>query len=185
MSAEASQVIAEIKLDIGCGKNKKTGFIGVDSIAFDGVDKVMDVRQPWDYADNSVTEVHSSHFVEHLTAKERTHFVNELYRVLIPGGKATIITPHWNSNRAYGDPTHQWPPVSEMWFYYLDKGWRAVNAPHTDSEFNPDGFKCDFSATWGNGMHPSLTVRNSEYQQFAMAWYKEAIMDLHCTLVKK
>src|SRR5688572_13911022 len=102
----------EIKLDLGCGPNKKEGFLGVDSIKFKGVDVVFDLATGrWPWKDNSVSEAHASHFVEHLDAKERTHFVNELYRVLKPGATAQIIVPHWASQRAYGDPTHKWPPV--------------------------------------------------------------------------
>ena len=33
-------------------------------------------------------------------------------------------------------------------------------------------------------MNPQLLTKNSEYQQFAMAWYKEAIYDIHATLTK-
>lgn len=187
MSAVPEEVKAPLlKLDIGCGKNKKEGFHGVDSIAFDGVDTVFDVRSgkwPWD--DASVEEVHASHFLEHLDAQERVHFFNELYRVMIPGGKALIITPHWASNRAYGDPTHKWPPVAEMAFYYLDKGWRAGNAPHTDAEHNPNGFKCDFQATWGYSLHGHLTTRNTEYQQHAIQFWKESCQDTIATLTKK
>jgi SAM-dependent methyltransferase len=175
-----------VKLDIGCGKNKREGFHGVDQYAMEGVDTVLKIgKDAWPWEENSVDEAHSSHFIEHLNAQERTHFYNELYRVLKPGAKASIIVPHWNSNRAYGDPTHQWPPVSEMSFYYLSKEWRKTQAPHTDKQWNPDGYDCDFEAVWGNGMHPQLMVRNQEYQQYAMAWYKEAIQDLHITLTKK
>lgn len=174
-----------IKLDIGCGKNKKPDFIGVDQYAMEGVDVVHDVRiAPWPWEDNSVEEVHCSHFLEHLTGKERIGFLNELYRVMKPGAKATIITPHWCSNRAYGDFTHQWPPVSEMSFYYLSKEWRKTQAPHTDSEINPEGYTCDFAATWGYSFTNDLAVRNQEYQQFALMNYKEAAQDLHATLVK-
>lgn len=187
MVAVAEEVIKPLlKLDIGCGKNKKPGFLGVDSIAFEGVDTVLDVSTgAWPWADDSVEEVHCSHFVEHLTANQRVHFVNELSRVLVKGGKASIIVPHWGSNRAYGDPTHQWPPVSEMWFYYLNKDWRAGNAPHTDIAHNPQGFTCDFDATWGYSLHPSLNVRNADYQQHALTFWKEAAQDLMATLVKK
>jgi hypothetical protein len=175
----------ERKLDIGCGKNKKEGFIGIDQYKMDGVDVVMDVRNRWPYDDDSVDEVHSSHFIEHLTGQERVFFFNELYRVLKPGCKATIITPHWASNRAYGDFTHAWPPVSEMSFYYLSKKWRETDAPHTDIRWNPKGYSCDLECAWGYGMRPDLVTRNSEYQQFAMANYKEACMDTHCTMTKK
>ena len=175
-----------MKLDIGCGKNKKEGFVGVDQYAMEGVDHVVKIgKEAFPFDTDSVDEAHSSHFIEHLNAVERVHFYNELYRVLKLGAKATIIVPHWNSNRAYGDPTHQWPPVSEMSFYYLSKEWRKTQAPHTDKQWNPEGYDCDFEAVWGNGMHPALMTRNQEYQQFAMQWYKEAIMDLHITLTKK
>jgi hypothetical protein len=87
--------------------------------------------------------------------------------------------PHWASCRAYGDLTHQWPPVSEFWFYYLNADWRKQNAPHNDT------YTCDFDAVWGYGMHPTITTRNQEYQQFAMANYKEAVQDIHATLTKK
>jgi hypothetical protein len=151
----------------------------------DGVDTVMKIgTAKWPFADNSIEEAHSSHFVEHLTAQERVHFYNELHRVMKKGAKATIITPHWASNRAYGDPTHQWPPVSEMSFYYLKQDWRDSQAPHTDKKWNKDGFSCNFEAVYGYSFSPELASRNQEYVQFALANYKEAAQDLHATLTK-
>lgn len=168
-----------MRLDLGAGKNKKEGFIGVDVRPFEGVDVVADLTKQWPWQDETVDEVHASHVVEHFTASERIHFVNELHRVLRKGGKAQIITPHWASARAYGDLTHQWPPVSEFWYYYLKAEWRAANAPHNDT------YSCDFDATWGYSLHSSLLTRNQEFQQFAMNFYKEAAQDLHATLTKR
>lgn len=167
-----------LKLDLGSGKNTREGFEGVDSRDF-GQKHIADLRKPWPWKDSIVEEAHSSHFVEHLTAPERINFVNELYRVLIPGGKCQVITPHWASNRAYGDLTHQWPPVSEMWFYYLDKNWREQNAPHNDF------YTCDFLATWGYSLHQNIVPRNQEYQQHALQFFKEAAQDIICTLTKR
>lgn len=182
--ADAS--VIELKLDLGCGINCREGFIGVDRRAYnDKVKIVTDLMNEWPWGASSVTEVHMSHVLEHFTGVQRVHIFNELYRVLIPGGKATIITPHWASNRAYGDFTHQWPPVAEMLYYYLSKEWRKGNAPDNDIEWNPEGYTCDFEATWGYGMRQDLLSRNQEYQQFAMSNYKEACQDLHATLTKK
>lgn len=167
---------APVRLDLGCGKTKKAGFTGIDSRPFDGVDLVADLREAWPWNDSSVDEVHCSHFLEHLTAAERIHFVNELYRVLKSDAQAAIIVPHWASCRAYGDLTHQWPPVSEFWFYYLSKAWRAENAPHND------GYCCDFAATWGYGLHPALQPRNQDYQMHALQFWKEAAQDIHANL---
>ena len=172
-----------LKLDFGCGPHKREGFQGVDSRQFVGVDYVVDLTQkPWPWPDNSVAEAHASHFVEHLNGWQRVLFCNELYRVLVPNGTCQIIVPHWASCRAYGDPTHQWPPVSEFWFYYLNREWRTGNAPHTDVAWNTDGFNCHFDATWGYAMRQDLLVRNQEFQQFAMANHKEAIQDCIATL---
>src|SRR6266550_1709464 len=109
-----------VKIDLGCGTKKQDGHIGLDKIRFPGVDHVLDIgKAKWPFKAGTVDEAFTSHFVEHLGSVERIHFVNELFRVLKVGGKCTLIVPHWSSSRAYGDPTHQWPPVGEFWFYYL------------------------------------------------------------------
>ena len=188
LAAEDKPAIAaastDIKLDLGCGPHPKAGFVGVDALAFPGVAHVLDLRKKWPWTNESVTEAHSSHFVEHLKAMERVHFFNELHRVLKPGAKATIITPHWASCRAYGDPTHEWPPVSEFSWFYLMKAWRAVNAPHTDSANLKGGYQCNFDVTWGYSLEPGVAMRNQEYQQMAMTYYKEACQDMLATLTR-
>jgi predicted SAM-dependent methyltransferase len=166
-----------LKLDLGCGKNPREGFEGVDVRDF-GQLHTVDLIGRWPWRDESVEEAHASHVVEHFTPEQRIHFVNELYRVLIPGGKCQVVTPHWASCRAYGDMTHQWPPVSEFWWFYLSKKWREENAPHND------GYTCNFDAQWGYSMRQELLVKNQEYQQFALTNYKEAAADMITTLTK-
>lgn len=167
-----------MKIDLGCGKRKREGFIGVDSRPFDGVDIVCDLSKRWPWADNSVEEVHASHVVEHFDAAQRVHFVNELYRVLKVGGKATIITPHWASARAYGDLTHQWPPVSEFWYLYLNETWRNDQAPHNDM------YQCNFDTVPGGSYHPRLFDRNDAFKDWAATFYKEAIQDQIAVITK-
>lgn len=167
-----------VRLDLGCGKNKREGFTGVDSRSFPGVDIVCNLgvdRWPWD--DGSVEEAHCSHLIEHLTWPERVHFFNELHRVLVKGARCQLVWPHPLSIRFYGDPTHQ-APISEFALYYLRSEWRDANAPHA-------GYTCDFDATWGYSFHPALAARNDEYKQHAMAWYKEACQDVIATLTKR
>lgn len=184
MEPEAPRVA--LKIDLGCGTRKQAGFIGVDKIKFEGVDHVFDIGwESWPFPDGSVEEAYTSHFVEHLTPVERIHFCNELHRVLVPKGKCTLIVPHWGSCRAYGDPTHQWPPVTEFWFYYLSRAWRATEAPHTDIKNWAHGFDCDFEVTWGYGMNPAILTRSVDFQQFALNHYREAIYDIHACLTKK
>ena len=165
------------KLDLGCGPHPKEGFTGVDIMDF-GQDIVADLRKRWPWKDGSIEEVHCSHTVEHFTGEERIHFFNELYRVLKPDGKCTMIVPHWASVRAYGDVTHQWPPISEMFFYYLTKAWRDGNAPHVP-------FTCNFETTWGYAISPLWQTKSQESQQFAATHYREVIADTIATLIRK
>src|SRR5262249_47451390 len=132
------------------------------------------------FENDSVDEALASHVIEHLKPAERIFFVNELYRVLKVGAKATIVTPHWCSARAMGDLTHEWPPVSEWWYFYLNAAWRERELQEADH-----GYLCDFDYMWQYGMHPTISVRNQEFQQFALAYYKEAAQDLHATLTKR
>ena len=184
-----------MKLDLGCGPNKQAGFLGVDCHAFPGVDVVHDLtKTPWPWDDGSIDEVHCSHFYEHLDATERMRFMNELWRILKPGewvngqptgGFARIIVPDWASCRAYGDPTHKWPPCGIFMAYYWDRNWRASNAPHCDAQWLPGGYNCHFEFVAGPALNPALSTRNQQYQQFAAENYKEAIHDLWFTVVKK
>lgn len=194
-----------LKLDIGCGTRKTNSldehpFIGVDIIPFDGVDVVHDVRvTPWPWEDGSVDEVFSSHFLEHLTGEERISFFNELHRVMKVGGKALIITPDWSHSCSYGDPTHKWPPLSAWYPLYLNKAWRAVNAPHVDGAFETKnelatgvsyhsistGYTCDFDWVIGYGMDERLLARSDDHRNHAIQFYTNSARDLHVTLVKR
>lgn len=179
MNAVIEEVPELLKLDLGCGKSKRAGFLGVDSRPFEGVDVVADLSQTWPWPDNSVAEVNASHVLEHLKAPERIHFANELHRVLVKGGKATIATPHAFSVRAYGDLTHEWPPVVTFWYLYLNKAWREQNAPHNDL------YTCDFDHGYGFGLHPTVQARNIEYQNYAVVHLVEGAQDLVVTLTKR
>lgn len=188
---------APTKIDIGCGKNKKEGFFGVDAMSFEGVDLVLSLTkrksfepgtdfyeawnnpkfEAWPWEDGSIDEIHCSHFIEHLDWKERVHFFNELNRVLSKDGFCTMILPHWNSERYYGDPTHK-EPMSEFAFYYLDKEWRASNAPHS-------GYTCNLGVTWSWNLNPNLAGKSQEVVMFAIANYKGAANDIVATIKRK
>ena len=169
---------APLRIDIGVGKTKMDGWEGIDAIDF-GQKHVHDIHKglPW-LEDNSVDEVRSSHFVEHLTGAERIPFFNELYRVMKPKATALIVTPNWSHSCAYGDPTHQWPPMSEWYPLYLNKPWRDANAPHA-------AYTCDFDHVVAGSWDQSIESRNPETKSFMMRQYTNAFRDLIITLTKK
>jgi predicted SAM-dependent methyltransferase len=88
------------KIDIGCGQFKKPGYIGIDRNALDGVDVVVDFeKDSLPFPDGSVSEVFSSHCLEHLTDPLR--FFREIGRVTQDGAKVEIWTPYAFSNPAF------------------------------------------------------------------------------------
>lgn len=82
-----------MKLDIGCGKQKRPGFIGVDLVEGEEVDYVVDVRNGLPFLDGEVEEIFTSHFLEHLTGSETQKLLKECYRVLKESGTMEIIVP--------------------------------------------------------------------------------------------
>jgi len=169
--------VEKVRLDIGCGKTTPEGWLGLDQIDF-GQKYVHDIRKGIPFPDDSVDEVRSSHFVEHLTGEERIIFFNELWRVLKKGATAQIVTPNWSHSCAYGDPTHQWPPMSQWYPLYLHKDWRSVNAPHVS-------FSCDFDHVIAGSWDQSIEGRNPETKSFMMDKYTNSWRDLIVTLTKK
>lgn len=85
-----------MKLDIGCGSNKREGYEGVDLVALDGVDHVFDLCKDFPFADNSVEAISTSHFLEHLKDMDSIHVLRESFRVLQPGGEIEIVVPYFS-----------------------------------------------------------------------------------------
>lgn len=95
-----------MKLDLGCGLNKKAGFTGVDRLALPGVDIVCDLdREPLPLPDDSVDEIHSMHFLEHTA--DLLAVMQEIWRVCRDGARVSVAVPYFNSIGAYRDPTHR------------------------------------------------------------------------------
>jgi hypothetical protein len=168
---------AILRIDIGCGRGTPEGWEGIDVINF-GQKHVMDVRSGIPYKDNTVDEVRSMHFVEHLTGEERVAFFNDLYRVMKVGSQALIVTPNWSHSCAYGDPTHQWPPMSSWYPLYLNKAWRESQAPHAP-------YNCDFDHVVAGSWDQAIESRNQEYKTMAMNAQTNAWRDLIVTLTKR
>ena len=94
-----------MKLDVGCGTSKRTGFVGMDVLDHPAVDIRHDLRVfPWPIQDDSVTELWMDNVIEHLPDTVRTF--EEIHRIVRADGRATILYPWYRSYGAFGDPTH-------------------------------------------------------------------------------
>lgn len=93
-----------IRVDLGCGRDKPAGFLGVDVYPAEGVDIVSDLNQTFPFPDSSVAEIRAYDLVEHL--HDRIHTMNEIWRVCKPEATVDILVPSTDGRGAFQDPTH-------------------------------------------------------------------------------
>jgi SAM-dependent methyltransferase len=170
------ELLHPFRLDVACGSNKMPGFFGVD-IGGKDVDVTWDLEKfPWPFPDNSVDEIVCNHYIEH--TKDLIAFMNELYRIMVPGGSALIRAPYYNSMRAWQDPTHT-RAISEATFLYYNKDWREAN------KLDHYPIKCDFDYSYGYDFTPDWAMRSEESKAFAVRHYTNVVMDIQAVLIKK
>lgn len=96
------------KLDLGCGHNKKAGYIGVDIMEFPEVDIVYDLSKfPYPAENNSIERIYTSHTLEHFDWLTVIKIMNECRRILKPEGEMEIVVPLFPSETAVDDPDHK------------------------------------------------------------------------------
>ena len=97
-----------VKLDIGCGRNKERDFIGLD-ISQDSHADIIASALKLPLKQDTASVVHCSHLVEHFSPEDVPQFFNEVFRVLITGGRAMIkVDRDWSRGRLLKkDPEHK------------------------------------------------------------------------------
>lgn len=111
---------AGIRLDIGCGKIKQDGFVGMDVRRLPGVDVVHDwEKMPWPFPDNCANTVLLSHVLEHVKPWLFFPFMAEIHRVCKPHAQIFVSGPYAIGFRYVQDPTHI-TPINEATFCYFD-----------------------------------------------------------------
>lgn len=91
-------------LDIGCGRSKLPGAVGLDLGLHPGVDLLADFSRGLPFADASFQQVRLRHVVEHVA--DLAVLMGEVHRVLQPGGLVHILTPHFSAAASHTDPSH-------------------------------------------------------------------------------
>ena len=108
-------------LDVGCGRNKRPGAIGIDANLNTAADVIADIdRGAFPFRDGSFDRVELIHVIEHVADVVRT--VEEAHRVCRPGGLIRIETPHYTDFSSFCDPTHRWHLNSFSFRYFTEEG---------------------------------------------------------------
>jgi SAM-dependent methyltransferase len=103
-------------LDVGCGTNKVVGSIGLDVVNLDGVDVVHDLD---------------------LFPCDPVKGMEEIHRILKPGGKLNIRVVYWNHKYSFSDPTHKHYFSEISWEFFTGKR----RAYYTKAKFTMAEFK--------------------------------------------
>ncbi len=94
------------RLNVGCGKDIRKGWINLDRVRLPGVDVIHDITDlPLPFDKETFDEVLYQHVLEHI--ENYVVVLGEFHRILKPGGRLAVIVPHFTSKDAYSDPTHQ------------------------------------------------------------------------------
>lgn len=106
-------------LDVGCGDHKLRGATGVDMLKLPSVDVVHDLGVfPWPFANNSFDLLFANHVMEHVDDVVKT--LEEMHRILAPGGRVVIQVPYFRSVDAFTDPTHRHFFTSQSFEYVVE-----------------------------------------------------------------
>ena len=102
-------------LDLGAALSKPAGYIGLD---LHDADVTCDLRQGMPFEDNTIGIVRAYDTLEHLP--DPVAIMNELYRVLVPGGWLLVSIPSTDGRGAFQDPTHVSYWNENSFNYYTD-----------------------------------------------------------------
>jgi hypothetical protein len=123
-----------VKLNLGCGQNRKEGYVNADREPAANPDVVMDMEEfPWPFDTDSVDEVVANHVLEHVGATPSVFIgvMQELYRICRAGAAIHIAVPHPRHDNFISDPTHVRPVTPQMLELFSKRNcerWRLEGA---------------------------------------------------------
>lgn len=92
-------------INLGCGQRKAPGQIGVDRYPGSAADVLADLDCPLPFAGSSVDRVLLEHVLEHVADPVR--LIEEVHRILRPGGLLEVEVPYFAHPDSFRDPTHR------------------------------------------------------------------------------
>ena len=105
------------KLNLGCGRFRKEGFVNVDWNPAFKPDVVHDLNKfPYPFEDGSFDYIEMSHVLEHLD--DPFAVMREMNRMLKKGGTVKVLVPHFSRGFTHAEHKHGFDVTFK---YYFDE----------------------------------------------------------------
>ena len=122
-------------LDLGCGKKKRAGSIGVDWSDRHDADVIHDLNKfPYPFADNEIDEIFLDNILEHLDDPMRV--MQEIFRISKVNASIKITVPYFRSVWAFIDPTHKTFYTVDSFAYYDPSHIICQRYDYVDTRFS-------------------------------------------------
>jgi len=162
------------KVNLGSGGQPLPGYINVDvNPSAPDVDLVHDLNEyPWPFESHSVDEIRMDQVLEHL--QDRNRAMEEIHRILRPGGVARISVPHFTWQYAYTDPTHR------HFFGYHTFAYYARDCGYFEFRFSSCSVRLTFGkryALWNKLLEPIVNRFPTLYEQSPLRIFPALTVD--------
>jgi SAM-dependent methyltransferase len=106
-------------LDVGCGRGKYPGAIGIDISPATQADVLCDWTKGFPFRENSFDHIRMIHVIEEVP--DILEAMAEVHRIARAGARVVIVTPHYTDHSSYCSPTHRWHLSSFSFWFYSEK----------------------------------------------------------------
>jgi len=94
--AEKFRGKTELKLNLGCGRNTKQGWVNIDLVERENkLDLIYDFSKGLPFEENSCSYIYHEHVLEHLNWRNGKEFLRECFKCLGQGGKLRLSYPDY------------------------------------------------------------------------------------------
>jgi hypothetical protein len=174
-----------LKLNIGCGFDRRPGYVNIDRAKECEPDIVANLEEKWPFEDNSVEEILASHVLEHMGQETQVFLgmMKDMYRVCADGAQISIQVPHHNHWTFHADPTHVRKILPEG-LQLFDKQFNRdrIRERHSNSalgiyldvDFVLEKAVPTYDEPWASRIQNGLII--SHDLQFAASHYNNAIV---------
>jgi SAM-dependent methyltransferase len=186
----------DLKLNLGCGFDKRDGWLNVDGFAECQPDQLLDIEQtPWDLPSDAFEHILMKHVLEHVGAdfKVFAAVMRELYRVAAPGGILEIHVPHVRHDTFWSDPTHVrafTPLTFQMMSKRQNRAWMEARANFTmlafvmDVDFELETIVQSYDSAWAARIESGELTLDFVREQAKSLWNVARELQVRLKVVK-